>query len=338
MLDDATLDSPDVSLLKTFAEDEELDVWHTRGDLEPRLEIKEGFKAPAAMGGAMSVHALSREAATMFGIYGVERLRQRAAEIVDITDGSEDDVFSALAYAAAADEMDADGYVTRRSYLRESESPRTPAAFAPEDAFALVGLVRRARGNSSLGHDMMNVRLHGSTYYFVLERELLRDAWPWFSAIVASGIQSGDDSLIYLGQTARERFTRVLQIRERLHIAAKGEPTPLRGDEVVFQLETLLLFFSAAFDAAARWHTSPILGATPASLAGDASPGADVCISWLQLSQDSPPTERAVVRSCKSLERCGIRSTARACGPARAGNLGRRRSSSSVLQRRKARA
>jgi hypothetical protein len=86
----------------------------------------------------------------------------------------------------------------------------------------------------------------------VLERELLRDAWPWFSAIVSSGTQNNDRSLIYLGQTARERFTRVLQIRDRLHFAAKGEPTRARGDEVVFQLETLLMFLSAAFDAAAR--------------------------------------------------------------------------------------
>ena len=87
---------------------------------------------------------------------------------------------------------------------------------------------------------------------FVLERELLRDAWPWFSAIVSSGTQNNDDSLVYLGQTARERYTRVLQIRERLHFASKGEPTNSRGDEVVFQLEMFLMFLSAAFDAVAR--------------------------------------------------------------------------------------
>jgi hypothetical protein len=99
---------------------------------------------------------------------------------------------------------------------------------------------------------MMDLRLGGSTYHFVLERELLRDAWPWFSAVVSSGIASNDDSITYLGQTARERFTRVLQIRDRLQFAAKGEPTSTRGDEVVFQLETLLMFLSAAYDAAAR--------------------------------------------------------------------------------------
>jgi hypothetical protein len=252
VLDNATLTADEVDLFVTFAEDDELEIWHAGSDLDRHLEIGEEFDSGFNMGGARLAHAISAENGVTFGIYGVDRLRERATEIAAGEDGDAEAVFMALAYAAASDELDADGFVTRRSYLLGVSGPRDPVTFEPEDAFALVGLVRRARGNSSLGRDMMNLRLGGSTYFFVLERDLLRDAWPWFSALVSSGVANDDDSLVYLGQTARERFTRVLQIRDRLHVAAKGEPTNTRGDEVVFQLETLLMFLSAAFDAAAR--------------------------------------------------------------------------------------
>ena len=252
VLDDATVTAEEVALFTTFAEDDELEIWHTRPDAEPRLELGDQFDPGFPMGGGRTVNALSTESGVMFGIYGVDRLRQQASEIAATADEGEDEVFSALLFAAASDEMEADGFVTRRSYLLDLTHHRDPVAFLPEDAAALIGLVRRVRGNSSLGRDMMNMRLGGSTHHFVLERELLRDAWPWFSAIVSSGVANQDDSFLYLGQTARERFTRVLQIRDRLQFAAKGEPTDTRGDEVVFQLETLLMFLSAAFDAAAR--------------------------------------------------------------------------------------
>ena len=61
-----------------------------------------------------------------------------------------------------------------------------------------------------------------------------------------------DESTGCLAQTGLERFQRVLQIRDRLHIAAKAEPTSTRFDEATFELETLLLFLSATFDATAR--------------------------------------------------------------------------------------
>jgi hypothetical protein len=84
-------------------------------------------------------------------------------------------------------------------------------------------------------------------------RELLRESWPWFGGVVAYGGVHRDDELTgYLAQTGLERFHRVLQIRDCLHIAAKGEPTSTRFDEATFELETLLLFLSATFDATAR--------------------------------------------------------------------------------------
>lgn len=252
VVDDASVSAENVALLKTFAEDAELEIWHTRADVDPHLEIGDEFDTGFSMGGSRTVLAISAESNTMLGIYGVDRLQQLSREIAAQVRRPEAEIFEALCFAAASDELDADGFVTERDYLLGREGPRDPVAFRASEAFALVGLIRRTHQNDSLGSDMGGLRLLGSTYHFVLERELLRDGWPWFSSVVSSGTVNRDDGLVYLAQTARERFTRVLQIRERLHMAAKGEPTRSRGDEMVFQLETFLMFLSASFDAVAR--------------------------------------------------------------------------------------
>jgi len=253
-VDDATVSADDISLLRVFAQDDELELWHTGTDVEPRFELAEPFESGFPTDGARSVHTVHANGGVgFFGIYGIERMSERAAEVAAATSAPEEEIFNGLAFAAASDEYNCDGFVTNRSYLRNEIRPDEPVAFSPTDAFALIGLVRRARGNDSIGQDLMGFRLEGSTFHFVLQRDLLRDGWPWFSGIVASGSAvPGEDSLVYLGQTSMERFTRVLQIRERLHVAAKGEPTRRSGDETVFQLETLLMFLSASFDAAAR--------------------------------------------------------------------------------------
>ena len=117
---------------------------------------------------------------------------------------------------------------------------------------ALVGLALRLHGNKSIGADLADLRLSGSTYHFLLGRELTHSGWRWFSGCVSTSHATNDDTALNLGQAALERFQRVLQIRDRLHAQAKIPSTPTVGDELVFQFETLLLFLSATFDAAAR--------------------------------------------------------------------------------------
>jgi hypothetical protein len=205
------------------------------------------------MGGAVSILDRGSDGCSgIFGVYGTERLRQRAAEIAQAEGVVEDEAFRGLVFAAATEEADSDAFVTRRRYLLEGYDTRGAIAVTPEEAVALAGLAMRSHGNVSLGADMMDIRLGGSTFYFILSRDLLRAGWCWFGGCVASGSHTGDESIVYLGQTVHERFARVLQIRDRLHVAAKQEPTRTNGDAVVFELETILLFLSAVFDAAAR--------------------------------------------------------------------------------------
>lgn len=205
------------------------------------------------MGGSLSIYT-AREGggAGVVGVYGTDLLRRRADALAAETEVSAVDAFKALVFAAASDESDADGFVTRRRFLLDANDARSPISVTPAEAMALVGLSMRVNGNESIGGDMVDIRLKGRTFHFILARDLLRSGWRWFSGCVASGVATKDDSIVYLGQTAHERFQRVLQIRDRLHALAKLEPTRTRGDDVVFELETLLLFLSAAFDATAR--------------------------------------------------------------------------------------
>jgi hypothetical protein len=253
VIDDSSLSPDDVALLTSFGEYPEVELWRTAADAFPRFEIDERFDTPFRMGGALSILTRAEGGrAGVFGVYGTERLRRRAEEVAAAEGIPAEEVFRALVFAAASDESDADAFVSRRSFLLEDDGPRSPIVVDPAQALALVGLAMRVNGNHAIGADLIDLQLKGSTFHFLLARDLLRAGWRWFSGCVASGHATGDDSIVYLGQTAHERFQRVLQLRDRLHALAKQEPTRSRGDEVLFQLETLLLFLSAAFDATAR--------------------------------------------------------------------------------------
>jgi hypothetical protein len=252
VVDDPSLNADDVSLLDLLATEEELELWHTRPDAMPRLELGQPFTGPLRTGGALSINAIGEQTGTLFGIYNVDRLREEAHALAAGSDDAELEILSSLLFAEASDEFDADGFVTRRPYLLGRHGRNRPVALAPDEAIGLIGLAMRAHGNPSIGHDLWQMRASNDWFHFILGRELLREGWPWFGGVVAHDSVHRDDSIGYLAQTAMERFQRVLQIRDRLHIAAKSEPSRSREDEITFELETLLLFLSASFDATAR--------------------------------------------------------------------------------------
>jgi hypothetical protein len=235
-----------------LAREDELEIWHTALSTYPRLEIGEAFDTPFAMGGALTVTAKSDEMATLFGVYGAERTKQEAHEIAATSGEPETEIFHTLLHAKASDEFDSDGFVTRRAYVLNRNGKQEPVVFSPEDAFGLIGLAMRAHKNPSIGHDLWPMRSSSSWFHFILGREILRESWPWFGGVVAHDTTHREESIGYLAQTGLERFQRVLQIRDRLHSTAKDEPTRHHDEEVTFELEALLLFLSASFDAIAR--------------------------------------------------------------------------------------
>ncbi len=245
VLDDNTLTAAESAELLAFGHYPELELMRTAPDAVPRLEIQEPTED------FIPIHTVGNGVG-VFWVWHAARLRARAQEVAGESDISVEDAYRALVFAAAAEEADADGFVTNREILRTDPLRQQAPAYTPAEAMALVGLALRLHGNESIGADFADLRLSGSTYHFVFGRELTHSGWRWFSGCVTTSHATNDDTAINLGQAALERFQRVLQIRDRLHAQAKIPSTPTVGDELVFQFETLLLFLSATFDAAAR--------------------------------------------------------------------------------------
>ncbi len=245
VLDDDTLTPAESADLLAFEHHPEVELMRTAPTALPRFEIQEpteDFVPIRTVGDRIGV----------FWVWHAARLRVRAQVIADRSEISEEDAYRAVVFASAADERDAEGFVTNRDLLLQDHVGGQAPIYTPAEAMALVGLALRLHGNESIGADLADLRLSGSTYHFVLARELTHAGWRWFSGCVATSHATKDDTAINLGQATLERFQRVLQIRDRLHAQAKIPSTPTVGDELIFQFETLLLFLSATFDAAAR--------------------------------------------------------------------------------------
>jgi len=157
------------------------------------------------------------------------------------------EAFRCAVLAAAGGQRD--GFVTARDYLLVGRAQDPPGVLTADEAFAIIGLALRRRGNRSIGRDLPR---YGATgFHFVLMRDVLRSAWRWFSGCVANRAATGSPAASDLGETAMRRFMRVLQVRDRLHEQAKVWQTDEIAEELIFNFETLLLFLSGAFDAAA---------------------------------------------------------------------------------------
>jgi hypothetical protein len=246
VLDDDTLAAEDINELIAFGDYDEVELFRTAAAALPRLEIQE----PAE--DFVPIHTVSNDGAGIFWVAHATRLRERTRETASTSGVDEETVYRARVFAAASEEMEADGFVTRHSFLLTERAPRDPSVYTPADAMALIGLALRLHGNRKIGADLADLALGGTTFHFVLGRELTYAGWRWYSGCAASSRATRDDTAINLGEAALERFERVLQIRDRLHAQAKIPSTPTAADELVFQFETLLLFLSAAFDATAR--------------------------------------------------------------------------------------
>ncbi len=199
VLDDESLGPDDVALLTNFVSYPELELWRTAPDAYPRFEIDEPFDTtPLAIGGAVSILTRAEGGgAGVFGVYGLNRLRERADQIAAEHGIAATAALRALTFAAASDEVDADAFVSRRHFLAtDREGSRDPIVVSPEEAMALIGLVLRARGNHSIGADLMDFRLEGSSFYFLLARDLLHSGWRWFSGCVMAGHAASDDSIV----------------------------------------------------------------------------------------------------------------------------------------------
>jgi hypothetical protein len=159
--------------------------------------------------------------------------------------------------AMVANAIGADLFITRRPYLYAmSWNAADGVTFVDVgEALTAVALYLRAqrryvtsRSLDGRGTHTMNRGL----FFWVGARELLPSAWRWFAGCVQHRTGSGDDSLLFLGQSVLQRVQRALQVRDEVHVELNKPQNNDTADEALSSLDVLLLLLMGAVDATAR--------------------------------------------------------------------------------------
>jgi len=156
-----------------------------------------------------------------------------------------------LAAQVAVQAVQADLFISERPYLHSAtwNVARGVAVVDVAEALALLGLYHRSQGNFPVAHRLDYNR---GLFFWVGTREVLPDAWRWFSACVQSSEQQQDDSLMLLGGSLLERVNRALEARDAVHLALNRAQNNDTQDEALAQLDFVLLSLMGAVDVSAR--------------------------------------------------------------------------------------
>jgi hypothetical protein len=83
-------------------------------------------------------------------------------------------------------------------------------------------------------------------------RELLPEAWRWFTACVQHSSNMQDDGLMVLGGSLLQRVDRALETRDLIHLALNQPQNNDTQDAALSNLDVVLVLLMAAVDVAAR--------------------------------------------------------------------------------------
>jgi hypothetical protein len=159
--------------------------------------------------------------------------------------------------ASVAYSVGADVFVTRRPYLHKTSMAMADGVsfLGVDQALSALGLYLRAQGRyvtsrspSGRGTHTMNRGL----FFWVGTRELLPSAWRWFAACVQHRTGTGDDRLLYLGQSTLQRVQRALEVRDAVHLGLNQPQNNDTAEQALSALDVTLLLLMGAVDATAR--------------------------------------------------------------------------------------
>jgi len=157
----------------------------------------------------------------------------------------------ALAAQVASQALRADIYVTERAYLHAAgwSVASGLTICRPEEAVALLSLYLRAQGEFLIGPKLP---FNCGLFFWVGTRELLPEAWRWFSACVQSATGSGDDALMLLGGSLLQRVDRALEARDAIHVALNHPQNNDLQEDALANLDVVLVLLMGGVDVAAR--------------------------------------------------------------------------------------
>lgn len=198
---------------------------------------KDGFTISAVTGNATDVAAADRRS---------DAYRELGEDIA-----SERRRADTLAAMVAEQAVNADLYVTDRPYLhdRGRAFARGVTICHSEEALPLLSLYLRRQGRFLVDQRFVFNR---GLFYWVGTRELLPEAWRWFTACVQHSTVSGDDALMLLGTSLLQRVDRALETRDEIHAALNQTQNNDVREDALANLDVVLILLMAAVDITAR--------------------------------------------------------------------------------------
>ena len=157
----------------------------------------------------------------------------------------------ALAAQVAGQALQADLYVTERPYLHRATWSIADGVTLchPREALALLSLYFRTQGEFLVAP---RYAFNRGLFFWVGTRELLPEAWRWFTACVQHANASGNDKLMLLGGSLLQRVDRALEARDAIHIALNQAQNNDLQDDALANLDVLLVLLMGAVDVSAR--------------------------------------------------------------------------------------
>jgi hypothetical protein len=201
-----------------------------------------------------------------------------------------------IALQVANQAVHADIYVTRRPYLHTKSRWASEPGLTVcdiDEAITLVSLYLRTQDQFILPGSAPGVRFsyNRGLFFWVGARELLPEAWRWFSACVKYNTASGDDKLLFLGGSLLTRITKALQARDDVHVALGQPLNNDTSDDALGSLDVALVLLMGAIDASARVAHHLLGVTTSVRTAGWQSAG------WLAHVTPTTPNLSALVQT-----------------------------------------
>jgi hypothetical protein len=156
-----------------------------------------------------------------------------------------------LAAQVACQALGADLFITERPYLSRAtwNLARGTTICRIDDALPLLGLYFRAQDEYPIA---ARLRFNRGLFFWVGTRELLPEAWRWFTACVQHGAGASDDGLVVLGGSLLQRVHRALEARDEVYRALDQPQNNDTQERALSHLDTVLMYLMAAVDVAAR--------------------------------------------------------------------------------------
>lgn len=163
-----------------------------------------------------------------------------------------------LALKVAEEALNADIFITKRPYLYSDSlivKNKGITLCYPDEAIPLISLYLRTQNQFIFptGHRNYTISYGRKwLFYWVGTRELLPEAWRWFSACLYHSKGINNDNLQLLAGSLLNRVCRALQSRDSVHLAINQPTYTDTIEDALNSLDNTLTLLMGAVDVSAR--------------------------------------------------------------------------------------